>query len=225
VTIRRVRSQLLFETLRNFCLGSFFALAEELERGADMPVALAEHGGVNRPTLYEYRPLVAAFVEPRASWLGQREDALSALAALKDEVAAGIFACPRKCARRRGRGLRRTILVPLLVGQQALRRLRLGRRGLRRRLRRLERSLFGACRDYAAVTPLVGASAGAEVELGRLRVRPAAAGEFTTHWPTPVDCSLATSCVSGIAHLVLELERRLPATPGGPTRPRSSRAP
>ena len=46
-----------------------------------MPVSLEEHGGVDRPTLYEYRPLVGAFVEVRAGWLGEREDALAALAA------------------------------------------------------------------------------------------------------------------------------------------------
>jgi NAD(P)-dependent dehydrogenase (short-subunit alcohol dehydrogenase family) len=77
-----IRSQLLYGALRNFCLGSFFALAEELEAGAELPVALAEHGGVNRPTLYEYRPLVGAFVEQRAGWLGRREDALEALGGL-----------------------------------------------------------------------------------------------------------------------------------------------
>ena len=48
-------------------------------RGAELPVALEEHAGPDRPTLYEYRPLVGAFVEERAGRLGQREDARDAL--------------------------------------------------------------------------------------------------------------------------------------------------
>ena len=67
MTQRPVRSPALYRALRNFCLGSFFALADELQAGADLPVALEEHSGLNRPTLYEYRPLVGAFVEQRAA--------------------------------------------------------------------------------------------------------------------------------------------------------------
>ena len=48
----------------------------------------------------------------------------------------------------------------------------------------LERSLFGERRAYAAVAPLVGVSAGAQVELASgLRVRAAASGELARHWP------------------------------------------
>ncbi|MGH3015923.1 MAG: hypothetical protein ACRDNN_13335, partial [Gaiellaceae bacterium] len=86
------RSPQVFAALRSFCLGAFFDLGIELEQGADIPVALEEHAGPNRPTLYEYRPLVGAFVEERAGRLTLREDAREALAALKDEPAAGIFA-------------------------------------------------------------------------------------------------------------------------------------
>ncbi|MGH2996292.1 MAG: hypothetical protein ACRDM9_08255, partial [Gaiellaceae bacterium] len=57
------RSASLFRALRAFCLGAFFDLCLELEQGAEIPVALEEHAGPNRPTLYEYRPLVASFVE------------------------------------------------------------------------------------------------------------------------------------------------------------------
>jgi hypothetical protein len=56
------RSPHLFRALRAFCLGAFFDLGRELESGADIPVALEEHGGPNRPTLYEYRPLIGSFV-------------------------------------------------------------------------------------------------------------------------------------------------------------------
>ena len=59
------RSPDLFRALRAFCLGAFFELGGEIEQGADIPVALAEHGGANRPTLYEYTPLVGS--TPRGS--------------------------------------------------------------------------------------------------------------------------------------------------------------
>ena len=45
------RSPDLFRALRAFCLGAFFELGGEIEHGADIPVALAEHGGADRPTL------------------------------------------------------------------------------------------------------------------------------------------------------------------------------
>ena len=64
------RSPLLCTALRGFCLGAFFELGLELEGGADIPVALEEHAGPNRPTLYEYRPLVGSFVELRAGRIG-----------------------------------------------------------------------------------------------------------------------------------------------------------
>jgi hypothetical protein len=186
VAQRTVRSPTLYRALRNFCLGSFFALDDELRTGADMPVALAEHGGPDRPTLYEYRPLVGAFVEQRSGWLGAREDAVAALAALKDEPAAGIFARAHTSERAgEDEALRRTILVPLLSRTAE----RCGGFGWEdaafdHAYGELERSLFGERRAYAALAPLVGLTAGAEVELGPgLRVRPAASGEFAAHWP------------------------------------------
>jgi len=110
------RSPDLCRALRAFCLGSFFDLGLELERGADIPVALEEHGRPNRPTLYEYRPLVGSFVEERAGRLALRDDAHDALAALKEEPAAGIFARAHADERvGEDEALRRTVLVPLLV--------------------------------------------------------------------------------------------------------------
>jgi hypothetical protein len=53
-----VRAPQLFDCLRAFCLGSFRALLQELERGADLPFAFEEHSSYDRPALYEYRPLV-----------------------------------------------------------------------------------------------------------------------------------------------------------------------
>jgi hypothetical protein len=186
VAQRPVRSPTLYRALRNFCLGSFFALAEELAGGADLPVALEEHAGIGRPTLYEYRPLVGVFVEQRTGWLGKREDALEALAALKDEPAAGIFARAHSSARvGEDEALSRTVLIPILI--------RTAERcagfdwdddAFDKAYGELEASLFGQRRAYAALAPLVGLTAGGEIELGPgLRVRAAAGGEFSAHWP------------------------------------------
>ena len=181
-----VRSPTLFRALRAFCLGAFFDLGAELERGADVPVALEEHAAPGRPTLYEYHPLVGAFVETRAERLGRREDAHEALAVLKDEPAAGIFARAHAGERAsEDEALRRTVLVPLLVAtaercggfdwEDGAFDLAYGE---------LERRLFGERRSYAALAPLVGLTAGGAIELGRgLCARPAAAGELTASWP------------------------------------------
>jgi hypothetical protein len=209
------RSPDLFRALRAFCLGAFFELGAELERGADIPVALAEHGGVNRPTLYEYRPLVGSFVEGYAQRLGMRDDAREALTALKDEPAAGIFA---QAHADEGVGedeaLRRTVLLPLLVKtaedcsgfdwDDAV---------FEREYAELENSLFGERRAYMALAPLVGLTAGGAIELGRgLRVRPVAGGELTAAWPDanrllPPDFGREVDRT-----LVLELERDLDET-------------
>ncbi|MGH3062173.1 MAG: hypothetical protein ACRDNA_12275, partial [Gaiellaceae bacterium] len=180
------RSPQVFAALRSFCLGAFFDLGIDLEQGADIPVALEEHAGPNRPTLYEYRPLVGAFVEERAGRLTLREDAREALAALKDEPAAGIFAGAHADERvGEDEALRRTVLVPLLVRTaESCGGFDWDDAAFERAYAELERSLFGDRRAYAAVAPLVGLTAGGTVELGRgLRVRPAAAGELTASWP------------------------------------------
>ena len=180
------RSPSLLHALRAFCLGAFFELGVELENGAEIPVALAEHAAPNRPTLYEYRPLVGAFVEARADRLGRREDAQAALAALRDEPATGIFARAHAGERvGEDEALRRTILIPLLVAVAG------GCGGFdwsdeafERAYVELERLLFGERRVYTALAPLVGVTAGGTVELARgVRVRPAAAGELSASWP------------------------------------------
>lgn len=215
-----VRSPSLHRALRNFCLGSFFALAAELEAGADLPVALEEHSGPNRPTLYEYRPLVGAFVEQRAGWLGTREDALTALAELKDEPAAGIFARAHASEKvGEDEALRRTILIPLLERTAE----RCGgfdwddaAYGLA--YAELERSLYGERRLYGALAPIVGLTAGGEIELGPgLRVRPAASGELTAHWPDAARLLPRDFGREVDRTLVLELERELETT--SPTLP------
>ena len=215
VAPRPVRSPTLYQALRNFCLGSFFALAEELEAGADMPVALEEHASPNRPTLYEYRPLVGAFVEQRGGWLGTREDASEALVALKDEPAAGIFAQAHASARAgEDEALRKTILIPLLIRtaercggfdwEDAAFDFAYGE---------LEGSLFGERRAYAALAPLVGLTAGGAIELGDgLRVRPAVTGEFSAHWPEAARLLPRDFGREVDRTLLLELERNLEAT-------------
>jgi hypothetical protein len=215
VAVQAPRSPTLLRALRGFCLGSFFELGQELEAGADLPVSLAEHAAPNRPTLYEYRPLVGAFVEARAERLARREDALEALAALKDEPAAGIFARAHAGERTsEDEALRRTVLVPLLVRTAE------GCGGFdwedeafERAYAELERSLFGATRAYGATVPLVGLSAGGTIELGTgLRVRHAATGELQASWPEaqrllPRDFGREVDRT-----LVLELETELEGT-------------
>ena len=172
--------------LRAFCLGAFFEFGRELESGADVPIVLAEHSSPDRPTLYEYRPLLAAFVEARAERLAQRDDARDALTALKEEPAAGIFARAHAGERAsEDEALRRTILVPLLARTaEACGGFDWEDSAFETAYAELERSLFGARRSYAALAPLVGLTAGGAVELARgIRVRPAAGGELAASWP------------------------------------------
>jgi hypothetical protein len=201
--------------LRAFCLGAFFELGAELESGADIPVALAEHGGANRPTLYEYRPLVGSFVEGYSQRLGLRDDAREALTALKDEPAAGIFAqAHAEDGVGEDEALRRTVLLPLLVRTaEGCSNFDWDDAVFERAFADLERSLFGERRAYSALAPLVGLTAGGTIELGRgLRVRPAASGELTAAWPDanrllPRDFGREVDRT-----LVLELERDLDET-------------
>ena len=73
-----MRSPLLHDTLRRFCLGAFASF-----HGSDLPFAFEEHGNYGRPTLYEYRPLVRGFIEAHAERLFERDDVLQAVADLQ----------------------------------------------------------------------------------------------------------------------------------------------
>jgi hypothetical protein len=209
------RAPHLLRALRAYCLGAFFDLGAELEEGADLPVELEEHAAPGRPTLYEYRPLVGAFVEARAERLGRRDDAQAALAVLKDEPAAALFAQAHAGERvGEDEALRRTILVPLLVDTaKACGGFDWDDAAFEQAYAGLERSLFGERRAYGAVAPLVGLSAGGPIELGRgLTVRPVAAGELVATWPdanrlVPRDFGREVDRT-----LVLELEAELDAT-------------
>ncbi len=180
------RAPSLFRALRTFCLGAFFELGRELENGAEIPVSFEEHSAPGRPTLYEYRPLVGAFVETRAARLARRDDAREALAALKDEPAVGIFASARAGpGSSEDEALTRTILVPLLVATaETCGGFDWDDDGFERAYAWVERSLFGESRSYSAVAPLVGLTAGEQIELGRgLRVRPATGADIVEVWP------------------------------------------
>ena len=194
------------------------------------PSRSTEHGGPNRPTLYEYRPLVGAFVEQRAGWLGAREDALAALAALKDEPAAGdLRARARERAARGGRGasphdprFRCSFGRPSAAAASTGRtprstRLRRARAlALRRTARRTRRSpRSSASRPAARSSSARG-----------LRVRPAAAGEFAAHWPEasrllPRDYGREVGPHARSLELARDLDAAAPQVPGRADRVRA----
>ena len=171
----------LYESLRGFCLAAFAA-----ERGAQLPFAFEEHPASNGASFYEYRPLVRGFVEEQAPTLRRLPDARDAIADLRREPAAAIFARSHS-----GLGatdddtLFRTILLPLLTSVAE-------RSGgfdwqddaFESAYAEVEQSLYGSARSYAAIAPLVGLSASATVELGDgIRVRHAVTGEVSGLWP------------------------------------------
>ena len=209
------RSPSLFRALRGFALGAFFELGLELEAGAQIPVALEEHASPNRPTLYEYRALVGAFVEGYADRLSRREDAREAVRALHDEPAAGIFARAHAGERvGEDEALSRTILIPLVVHTaETCGGFDWSDEAFERAYAELERSLFGERRLYAALAPLVGVTAGGTIELGRgVRVRAAASGELTASWAEATRLLPRDFGREVDRTLVLELEAELDAT-------------
>src|SRR4051794_9669896 len=181
-----MRSPHLYDTLRRFCLGAFAAFHRDLDSGADLPFAFEEHGSYGRPTLYEYRPLVRGFVEARVDRLYARDDVQVAVADLRREPAARIFARAHEgVTPNESRALYRSVLVPLLVrtaegcggfdwGDQAFDRAYAG----------LEEALFGGGHADGAGGPLLGISCGAGIDLGGgIRGGAAAAGELAAMWP------------------------------------------
>jgi hypothetical protein len=129
---------------------------------------------------------VRDFVEARAGRLRGRDDATIALEELHRERAASIYA--RAHAGREPSeddALFRTVLVDLLVRvAEACGGFDWDDEAFDRCYAELERSLFGENRSYAAVAPLVGLTSGIQRELGPgIRVRVAADGELSRHWP------------------------------------------
>ena len=181
-----VRAPQLQLALRSFVLGAFAFLLRELDEGAELPVAFVEHEHAGGPALYEYRPLVRAFVEERAPRLRGRQDALIALEELQREPAAGIFARAHAGPRpSEDEALFRTVLLGLLVSTaEACGGFDWDDDSFDRAYAELERSLYGERRTYAAVAPLVGVSVTTQLELAPgLRVRSVADGELARHWP------------------------------------------
>jgi hypothetical protein len=218
-----MRSPLLYDTLRRFCLGAFALYHQDMDKGADLPFAFEEHGSYGRPTLYEYRPLVRGYVEARADRLYQRDDVRSAVADLQREPAARIFARAHEGHYGdEGRALFRSVLVPLLVRMaESCGGFDWDDTAFDRAYAELEGSLFGEGHAYGAVAPLVGISCGTTIELGDgIRVRAAAAGELAAMWPEaagllPRDFGRETDRLC-----VLELERSLaPGTDEVPDAP------
>jgi hypothetical protein len=218
-----MRAPHLHDTLRRFCLGAFAVFTRDLEDGTDLPFAFEEHGSYGRPTLYEYRPLVRGFVEARAERLFTRVDVQDAVAELIREPAARIFAHAHEGeVRDEGRAVYRSVLVPLLVRTAE------GCGGFdwddsayARAYEELEGSLYGDGHAYGAVAPLIGLSAGTQIELGDgIRVRVAATGELSAMWPEAVGLLPRDFGREPDRICVLELERSLaPGTSLAPDAP------
>src|SRR3954453_22593230 len=214
-----VRAPHLYRSLRCFCLGAFSLLHQELEGGDELPFAFEEHASPGRPALYEYRPLVRSFVEARAERIAQLRDARAALDDLRAETAAQIFARAHAPGRvGADEALVRTVLLPLVTAvAEACAGFDWIDEAYDRAYLELERSLFGSERAYAAVTPLIGMSAAAPVDLGGgIRLRPPASGGLAPHGPE-ANALLPLGFGREPDRLcVLELERTLPAAEPDP---------
>jgi len=217
-----VRATQLHLTLRSFCLGAFAFLGRALEEGDELPFSFEAHAQRAGPSLYEYRPLVRAFIESRAPTLASRDDARLALGELGREPAAAIFARAHAGSRPTAeQALFRTVLVSLLISTaEACGGFDWDDTAFERAYAELEASLFGPARAYAAVTPLLGLSVVTQLPLGAgLRIRAAATDELASHWPEapgllPPEWGRATD-----RYCVLELERGLEAGEQPPDAP------
>lgn len=179
--MRVLRAPHLYESLRSFCLAAFAA-----ERGAQIPFAFEEHATREGPSLYEYRPLVRAFVDEQAPTLRRLPDTRNAIDDLKREPAAAIFARAHAGIGDTGDdALFRSILVPMLTWTAE----RCGGfdwedEAFDAAYADLEHTLFGSARTYVALAPIVGVSAGSDADLGGgITLRPVVSGEISHLWP------------------------------------------
>jgi hypothetical protein len=180
------RAPHLYDSLRNFCLGAFRFLHLEVDEGAELPFAFEQHASPGRPPLYEYRPLVRSFVEERGGALAGRDDARLALDDLRREPAAAIFARAHAGPKpSEDEALFHSVLLPLIVATaEACGGFDWKDDAFDAAYTELESSLFRGRHSYAAIAPLVGLSAGGEIDLGDgIRVRVAASGELASAWP------------------------------------------
>jgi hypothetical protein len=176
-----LRAPHLYESMRSFCLASFAA-----ERGAQVPFAFEEHATREGPSLYEYRPLVRAFVEEQAPTLRRLPDTRNAIDDLKREPAAAIFARAHAGIGDTGdEALFRSILLPMLTWTAE----RCGGfdwndEAFDAAYADLELTLYGSARTYVALAPVVGLSAGTDTDLGGgITLRPVVSGEISHLWP------------------------------------------
>jgi hypothetical protein len=179
--VRVLRAPHLYESMRSFCLAAFAA-----ERGAQIPFAFEEHATREGPSLYEYRPLVRAFVEEQSPTLRRLPDTRNAIDDLKREPAAAIFARAHAGIGDTGDdALFRSILIPMLTWTAE----RCGGfdwedEAFDAAYADLEQTLFGSARTYVALAPVIGLSAGTDAELGGgVGLRPVVSGEISHLWP------------------------------------------
>ncbi|HEX6490254.1 MAG TPA: hypothetical protein VF002_02630 [Gaiellaceae bacterium] len=206
-----MRAPHLHRSLRLFALASFALLSQDVAAGAEIEFSFEEHDGGKRP-LYEYRPLVGAYVEARSGRLAALPDALAALDELRGEPAAAIYARAHAGGEpSEADALLRTVLLPVVLATaESCGGFDWSDEAFERNYAELERSLFGERHAYAALAPLVGLAAGSQVELGRgLRVRVAAAGELAAHWPEATRLLPPSFGREPDRVCVLELERPL----------------
>ena len=206
-----MRAPHLHSALRGFCLGAFALFSRDIEQGAEIAFVFEEHDARDRPTLYEYRPLVRNFVDARGGRLLARGDTAIALEALGREPAAAIFARAHAGAHA-DHALFRTVLLPLVADvAEACGGFDWDDDAFDKAYALLEHSLFGEKRAYAAIAPLVGVEAGGIVPLGDgLRVRHAADGELVAHWPDAAKLVPESFGRETDRMCVLELERTMP---------------
>ncbi len=209
-----LRAPHLYESLRAFCLAAF-----AVERGAELPFAFEEHPTRGGPSLYEYRPLVRGFLDEQAPSLRRLPDARNALADLRREPAAAIFARAHAGAgQTEDDALFRSILLPMLAAVAE----RCGGfdwkdDAFAAAYAEIEASLFGTARSYVALAPAVGVSASAAVDLGGgIRLRPVVAGEVSSLWPEARGLMPPEFGRDVDRLLVLELARELEPTAGEP---------
>jgi hypothetical protein len=209
-----LRAPHLYESLRAFCLGAFAA-----ERGAQIPFAFEAHATPDGPSLYEYRPLVRAFVDEQAPTLRRLPDARNAIDDLKREPAAAIFARAHAGIGDTGDdALFRSILLPMLTWTAE----RCGGfdwqdEAFDAAYTDLEHTLYGSARTYVALAPVVGLSSGSDVDLGGgISLRPLVPGEISQLWPEARGLMPAEFGRDVDRLLVLELTRELETDDGDP---------
>lgn len=207
-----VRAPLLHHALRGFCLGAFALLDRDVREGSEIPFAFEEHASYGKPALYELRPLVRDYVERREARLLDLEDARIAVAELRREPAARIFARAHAGGRSdEGQALARSVLFPLVASlADACGGFDWQDEVFERVYGELEHTLYGESRLYVALAPVIGLELGQDADLGDgIRVRRAETGELANHWPEARNLLPRDFGREPDRLCVIELERKL----------------